>query len=325
MDFEFEAGLRFLQGLEIDTFELACGGYVTDLRYGDPDVLLDDESKLSAWRDAYERHGLTIRALSIHGQPLSPDPQIAKTYAHQFRQACRLAEAIGAQTLTLLAGLPEGASGESTPCWVVAPPEFQPTNADILAWQWEERVIPYWQEHARIAEDHGCRLCFEMLAADVVYNPRSLMMLRDAIGPVVGCNFDPSHLFWQGIDVFEALRVLGDAVYWVHAKDLRIEEHNVRVNGVLDVTPSSDIQNRAWNFATVGYGHDDGFWRKFVTALRLIGYDDTLSIEHEDETMTLSEGLEKAVRFLSPLVLINPADTSFMSRTYSFVSDEDAD
>ena len=122
----------------------------------------------------------------------------------------------------------------------------------------------------------------------------------------MGCNFDPSHLVWQGIDVLEALRALGDAVYHVHAKDVRVQTHNVRRDGILDPKPYSELGGRAWTFRTVGYGHGEGFWRDFVSTLRLIGYDDVLSIEHEDEYADSSEGLAKAVAFLRPLVLERP-------------------
>jgi sugar phosphate isomerase/epimerase len=141
---------------------------------------------------------------------------------------------------------------------------------------------------------------------DVVYNPRSLRRLRDAVGPVIGANFDPSHLFWQGIDPLEALRALSDCIFHVHAKDTAVNQHVVRIHGVLDATPFSDLSQRAWSFRTVGYAHGEIFWRSFVSTLREIGYDDVLSIEHEDEYMALEEGLEKGAAFLRPIILTQP-------------------
>lgn len=304
MQFEFEEGLAVFERLGLEAIEIACAGFQTNLRYGDPERLLADDSERERWLDAIQRHGLEISALGIHGQPLSPDPAIADEYSLQFRRACQFAEAIGVDRLTLLAGLPEGSPGDRSPCWVTS--AFPPYNQAIVQWQWEERVIPYWREHGRFAEDHGCRLCFEMHPSDVVYNPASLLRLREAVGPVVGCNYDPSHLFWQGIDTLAAMRHLADAIYHVHAKDTRVQEHYARINGVLDSKPFSDIAQRAWTFRTVGYGHDELFWREFVSTLRAIGYDDVLSIEHEDEYMDLQEGLEKGFAFLKPIVLERP-------------------
>ena len=125
----------------------------------------------------------------------------------------------------------------------------------------------------------------------------------EAAGPAIGCNFDPSHMFWQGIDPCAAVRVLGEAVFHVHAKDTRMYEINYKVNGVLDTKPYSDEKNRSWIFRTVGYGHDADFWGDLVSTLQMIGYDDVLSIEHEDSLMSVEEGLTKAATFLNQIVI----------------------
>ena len=78
------------------------------------------------------------------------------------------------------------------------------------------------------------------------------------------------------------------------------------MNGVLDTKHYSDEIHRAWVFRTVGYGHDEAFWRDFVDNLRLVGYDRVLSIEHEDSLMSIDEGLEKAVHFLKPILMRDP-------------------
>jgi sugar phosphate isomerase/epimerase len=306
--YDVEDGLQLLRDLGLDAIEIACAGYHRP-KYGDPEKLLADRDELERWQERLQRYELEVSALSIHGQPLTPNREAAAAYSRQFRFACEFAEAIGVDRLCLLGGLPEGAAGETTTVWIVAPFPFE--NIDVYRWQWQERVLPYWREHGRIAESHGCRLCFEMHPGDVVYNPATLMRLREEVGPVIGCNFDPSHLFWQGIDPLEALRFLGDAVYHVHAKDTEVQQHHVRVNGILDPKPYAEIADRAWNFRTVGYGHDEFFWRNFVSTLRLLGYDDVLSIEHEDDLMDASEGLEKAVKVLRPLIIERPVTASF--------------
>jgi sugar phosphate isomerase/epimerase len=308
LDFEFQDGLAFLERLGITAVELACAGVFTDLRYGDPNTLLDSDAALQRWRDAYKRHNLEICALSIHGEPLAPHPAVAAQYSEEFRRACRFAEKIGVSRLTLVAGLPEGAPGDTAPCWVVGlPPEFPTPNPDVVEWQWDSRLLPYWEEHAQIAIDHGCQLCFEPTAWDLVYNPRTLLKLRREIGEVVSCNFDPSHFFYQGIDVFDALAALGDVIALVHAKDTRLNDRVIRENGLYDLEPRSLLRTRPWSFATVGYGHDALFWREFIARLRLIGYDDVLSIEHEDPYLSVTEGVSKAAAFLTPLVFDTPA------------------
>jgi sugar phosphate isomerase/epimerase len=299
----FEDGLAVAQALSLETIEPGCGGF-HPTTYADPAALLADASALARWREAIAAHGLTVSALAIHGAPLAPDPAEAALYAREFDDTCRLAEQIGVDRLTLLAGLPAGAPGDTNPCWVVTP--FPPYNVAALEWQWEQRLLPYWREKAKVAEAHGCRLCFEMSPSDMVFNPASLVRLRDEIGPVIGCNFDPSHLFWQGIDPIEAIHALGPVIYHVHAKDTRLSEREVRVNGVLDPKPHSERSTRSWLFRTVGYGHDASFWRDFVSALRMAGYDDAVSIEHEDDLIEPDEGLAKAAALLRDVLLERP-------------------
>ena len=301
---DFPDALDRVKQMGLDAIEIACAGWQTNLRHGDPAVLAHDADARERWLEELRVRELEISALGVHGRPLSPDPEVKQTYKRQFADACLLAEQIGVTRLTLLGGLPEAAEGDRSPAWVVnAFPLDQPS---VLEWQWEQRVIPYWTEQGRLAEDHGCKLCFELHPMDVLYNPRTLLRLREAVGPVVGVNFDPSHLWFQGIDPLEAIRALGEAIYHVHAKDAQVNPHVARVNGVLDATPFSRLSERAWSFRTVGFGHDDLFWRQFVSTLREIGYDDVLSIEHEDEYLDLLEGLEKGAEFLKPLILTQP-------------------
>ena len=138
-----------------------------------------------------------------------------------------------------------------------------------------------------------------------VYNPETLMRLRDAVGPLIGANFDPSHLYWQGIDPVAAIRYLKDAIYFFHAKDTRIDPINCPVNGVLDPKNFTRETERSWLFRSVGYGHDLLHWKDIVSNLRLVGYDDVLSIEHEDSLMTPKEGLEKAIGALKQVLMFD--------------------
>ncbi|MCP4613926.1 MAG: sugar phosphate isomerase/epimerase, partial [Planctomycetes bacterium] len=170
-------------------------------------------------------------------------------------------------------------------------------------WQWEKKIIPYWSKEAKFAADHGIRLAFEMHPGFAVYNTESMLKLRKNCGSNIGANFDPSHLFWQGMDPIISLRQLKGAVYHVHAKDCRIDEHNTKINGVLDMKSYGDEINRSWVFRTVGFGHSEDFWRDFVSTLRMIGYDGVLSIEHEDSLMSSVEGLKKAVDFLKGIII----------------------
>lgn len=138
-----------------------------------------------------------------------------------------------------------------------------------------------------------------------MYNPQTCLRLRDAVGDLIGANIDPSHLFWQGMDILEVIRVLGEknAIYYFHAKDTQLMESNIRKKGVLDTVSFTRPAERSWVFRTLGYGHGAQLWKQILSMLKIMGYDDSISIEHEDGLMSPKEGLEKAITFLKSCVI----------------------
>ncbi len=298
---DFDEGLKFAQKLGAEMIEIATLGE-RSRKYCDLEKLLDNKDELHRWLDALQEHDLAISALTAHGSPLSPKREEEESWLQHFRQVCRLAEATQVDRLTLNAGTPEGAPGDKTPCWIVDP--YNGANRAVLRWQWEERVIPAWSEYAKIAQDHGCKLAIEPWIGNIVYSPLTLWKLREAIGPIIGCNLDPSHLFIQQIDLLETIRFLGDALFHVHMKDVRIDQRNLRLLGTLDTTASmARPQDRSWTFGLVGWGHDEKFWRDFITNLRFIGYEGALSVEMEVDYMGVLDGLKKAFDYLRPMVM----------------------
>ena len=161
---------------------------------------------------------------------------------------------------------------------------------------------------AKFAAEHGIKkIAFEMHPGFVVYNPETCLKLRAAVGDIIGANFDPSHLFWQGIDPCAAIKALKGAIYHFHAKDTKIDTRNCDVNGVLDTKHYGDILERSWVFRTVGYGHGKEVWNDIISTLKAVGYDGAISIEHEDGLMSPNEGLEKAIAFLKEVIIYQNA------------------
>jgi sugar phosphate isomerase/epimerase len=299
-DLDLEPMLDRIAAKGLDAGEIGCGNYPGDRHCRPSDLLIDD----GACRDfarAFESRGLMISALSCHGNPLHPDRDRAASADAVYRDTVRLAERLGVGVVNLFSGCPGDGPDSRQPNWVTCawPPEF----SEIVQWQWDAVVIPYWKEAGGFAEQHGIRLGFEMHPGFVVYNPKTLLRLRATVGDVIGANLDPSHLFWQQIDPLAAIRELGQAINHVHAKDTAVNPYNVAINGVLDLEPYRDVARRSWVFRSVGDGHDLLFWKQFVSALRIAGYDHVLSIEHEDSLASTDEGLDRAIGTLRAAVL----------------------
>ncbi|OTE99578.1 DNA-(apurinic or apyrimidinic site) lyase [Halorubrum ezzemoulense] len=291
----------YLDGIGVDAVELGVGGWPGE-DHVDREALLDDPAGREELLSLLDDRGLRISALATHNNPLHPSEERAAAADRELREAIELADLLGVDTVTCFSGLPAGAPGDSTPNWVTAP--WPTEHADALDYQWDEVAIPYWRDLAAHADHHGVDVAIEMHPNMLVYEPTGLVALREATNDRIGANFDPSHLYWQGIDVTEAIRFLGerDAIHHVHAKDTKVYEAESRVKGVLDTTSYADTADRSWLFRSIGYGHGEEHWKDVVSTLRLVDYEGALSIEHEDALTSSREGLEKAVDVLDRAV-----------------------
>ncbi|WP_255191334.1 sugar phosphate isomerase/epimerase family protein [Natronobeatus ordinarius] len=299
-DESLEGALAYLADRGVDAIEPGVGGHPGD-DHLPREAYLDDEDAQAELHDLLSEYDMRISALATHNNPLHPDEDVASTADTELREAIRLASQLEVNVVTCFSGLPAGGPDDAVPNWITAP--WPPEHAEALAYQWEVG-LEYWGDLAAHADDHGVDVAIEMHPNMLVYEPHGLVRLREETNERIGANFDPSHLYWQGISITDAVRYLGerDAIHHVHAKDTRIYEEQAREKGVLDTTPYDDEPNRSWLFRSVGYGHGERHWKDLVSTLRLVGYDDVLSIEHEDSLTSSREGLEKAIELLSRVV-----------------------
>jgi len=288
----------------VEAIELGTGAWPGRAHLDDLDEMIHGHCRASTYRDKVSDRGLMISALSCHGNPLHPDKARAAADDEVFRKTVLLAEKMQVPVVITFSGCPGDGEAASHPNWVTTawPPEF----LDVLDWQWEKKAIPYWREAATFAADHGVKIALEAHPGFLVYNVDTMLRLRAATQPNVGINFDPSHLYWQGVDMPAAIRALGDAIFHVHAKDLAFDRQNTAVNGVIDAKSYRRMTERSWLFRSVGWGHDELEWKRIVSALRLAGYDYVMSIEHEDALASVDEGLQAAVELLRRVVLTQP-------------------
>jgi sugar phosphate isomerase/epimerase len=304
----FEEALDKAMAAGVSAVEIGTGGYP-----GSPhcplDELLESEAKRQEYMGAITSRHLILSAFSFHNNPVHPNPEIAREADEVFRKSVRLASLLEIPVVNTFSGLPAGAPGDTMPNWVTCP--WPPHFLEMLDYQWNEKTIPYWKKAGQFAGDHGVKVAFEMHPGMLVYNVDTLLRLRDAVGPVLGCNFDPSHLFWNGVDPVAAIRKLGDAIFHMHGKDVYVDSLNIAANGCNDNKPYDQIAQRSWTFRSIGYGHDLKTWRDIVSALRLVGYDYVISIEHEDALMSIDEGLAKGVATLKEACMVEPPGEMF--------------
>ncbi|GFN32621.1 sugar phosphate isomerase/epimerase family protein [Paenibacillus xylaniclasticus] len=301
----FEEALDYIASKGLDAVELGTGGYPGNA-HCDPDTLLADAGKLRAFKQAIESRGLIISALSCHANPLHPQKPLAAADDAVIRKTIELANRLEVPVVNTFSGCPGDHEDAKYPNWPVAP--WPNDYQEILKWQWEAKVIPYWTEIGKLAEASHVKIGLELHGGFSVHSPATLLRLREAAGEAIGANLDPSHMWWQGIDPVQAVRILGraGAIHHFHAKDTTIDPINVNMHGVTDMQSYTQMLDRAWQFRTVGFGHDLKTWADIISELRLVGYDYVVSIEHEDGLMSVDEGFTKAVHNLQQILIREP-------------------
>ena len=292
-DLGLEAALDLAAEIGATGVEIATGGQSSapHLRI---DELLGDAGRRAEFAAAFDSRGLRIAALNCSAWPLHP--AVGEEHVALIRSTIRLASELGVRKIVSMSGSPGDGPGTSTVNFV-----WYPWPADAVALlerQWAA-AIHLWQDLGAEAVAAGVeRIALELHPLHLVYNVPTLERLRDAVGPMIGANIDPSHLFWQQMDPVAVLRALGPAVHHVHLKDTEVVPDQVAIAGVLDQRSFHDPSNRAWVFRTTGSVHGRAFWTAFVAALREVGYDDVLAIENEDASLSPEAAVRQAARFM---------------------------
>ena len=299
----FDALLDSAARLGVSGVEVNTGGWSTAPHF-DLEAMKNSADARRHFTRAFADRGLEIIALNANGNPLHPtQPEQGAC----LKDTIRLAGDMGIKTICTMSGLPAGRADDLMPNWVVSswPPETQ----EILHYQWEEKLLPFWTEIAALAKEYGVeRIALELHGNQCVYNVPSLLKLRAAIGPVVGANLDPSHLFWMGADPLVAAEALEEAIFHVHAKDTMLNAPVQATTSLLENGSLMNIPARSWSYVTLGFGHGEAWWSQFCYRLQMAGYHGWLSIEHEDVLLNSFEGLEKSVALLKTIMPVAESD-----------------
>ncbi|MBB3190283.1 sugar phosphate isomerase/epimerase family protein [Halomonas cerina] len=300
-DLSFTEMLDKCVELGVEGIEMTGGGWSPAPHFR-ADELLADKSLLTSRLKEIEARGLEIAALNCSGNPLDPGA-LGERHRQEIDQTLRLAGEIGVKKIVAMSGLPAAAPGDSVPNWLVYTKSWPEEMPEHDRYQWEDCAFPYWHKLVRLAEEVGVEtFALENFSAMLVWNPETLFRLRDAVGPKVGMNLDPSHLFWKGACPIAGARALGEAIHHCHGKDTRIERGLADVNGLLELREVTDVANRAWNYVAVGAGHDLQWWKEFFSVVRMQGYNDWVSLEMEDFTMSTEAGIQTSIDALQQTI-----------------------
>ena len=298
------AELSFVQMLDrvkqygISGVEMTAGGW-SPCPHVATDELLASPSKLAAFRGELEKRDMRIVALNCSGNPLAPGA-LGEKHTTSSYKTLELAGKLGVKKIVMMSGLPGGGPDDKIPNWITSTVSWPDYMPGVIDYQWNEVAIPWWQAFTRHAAEHGIeQIALEEFPSQLVYNPSTLLRLREAVGDIIGMNLDPSHLIAMGADPIAAARKLEGVIYHVHGKDARIERGLADVDGLLEYQPVTQTKTRTWNYVAVGCGQDLKWWKEFFSVLRMTGYNGYVSLEMEDLTMSVEAGLRTSIDALN--------------------------
>lgn len=297
----FPAMLDRVKEYGITAVEMTAGGWA-----GCPHVktneLLESETKLAQFRKELEARDMEIAALNCSGNPLAPGDLGAKHTASSYK-AVELAGKLGVKKIVMMSGLPGGCAEDKIPNWITSTVSWPDYMPGVVDYQWNQVAIPWWKEFVAHAKRHGVeKIALEEFPSQLVYNPSTLLRLRNAVDDMIGINLDPSHLMIMGAEPIAAIRKLEGAIFHVHGKDARIERGLADIDGLLEYQPVTETKNRTWNYVAVGCGRDLQWWKEFFSVLSMCGYDGHVSLEMEDLTMSVEAGLRTSIDALNATI-----------------------
>lgn len=291
---DLDAVLAWCAERGVSDLELGVGGY-SPAPHLDATGILHEQAAGGELLTRVNAVGARIAALNASGNPLHPDPEIARSHDRALRDALRLADELGVDRVVAMSGCPGGPGDGTWP--VFAGGAWLPDMEGLAEWQWRERVVPYWAELSAHAQRHApdVVICLELHPGASVYNAESYARLRASTGDNVRVNLDPSHFWWQGIDPERTVEALQAEIAFVHGKDTLVYPERVALHGVLDFRWPSTADEMPWHFCAVGDGRSDEEWVSLLTALTKAGYDGVVSVEHEDPRYGPEEGIERSI------------------------------
>ena len=284
-----------------DGLELACWGDHFEIAKA-----MADDSYCAKKRELLEQNGLKVFAISNHlvGQAIldivderhkailpddvwgDGDPAgVNKRAAENMKNAARAAWNFGVPVVCGFTG---------SPVWhlIYSFPPCLPGQIDAGY----KAFAKTWKPILDVYADCGVKFALEVHPTEIAFDLYSAQRALKALGhrTEFGFNFDPSHLFWQGIDPVEFIRAFPDRIYHVHMKDARVQLDGR--TGILGSHLNFGDPRRGWEFRSLGRGGVN--FEEIIRALNDIGYQGPLSVEWEDARMDREHGAKEACTYV---------------------------
>lgn len=243
-----------------------------------------------------EDHKMIISAMAYYDNNLHPDLPKRNYFLTHLKKVIDAAQLLDVK----LVGTFVGGRADKTPREVM------------------KEIGEVFRNLTKYAADHNVNLMIENcpmenwvkfgLPGNFAYSPELWEALFNEVpAENFGLNFDPSHLYWLGIDYLRAVREFAPKIFHVHAKDTEyLPEGHYRYGIFGRQLEPIPWKSGWWRYRIPGLGNIN--WNRFVSTLQESGYNYVISIEHEDPVWEGSEekvknGLKLGLKHLSQFVV----------------------
>lgn len=299
-DLSYTEMLDKVKSLGVNAVEMTAGGWGAQ-KHCPTQKLLADDNAVKEYLAELEKRDMTIAALNCSCNPLWPS-ETGEKFSQSMYDCVLLAEKLGIKKIVCMAGLPAGSETDTVPNWITATISWPDYSAPAYEYQWKV-TIDWWKEFVAFCKKHGLeKIAIEEFPGTMVYSAETLWQLRNAVDPMIGINLDPSHMIALGADPIAAARNLKGAIHHVHGKDTRLERGKVEINGLPEWKEVTDVAARNWNYVAVGCGQDLQWWKEFFSVCRMMGYNEYVSLEMEDFTMSTEAGVVTSIDALQQTI-----------------------
>jgi sugar phosphate isomerase/epimerase len=267
-----------------DCLELGAWPVASNRDYQAQQIDAAKFTKDDAYRvqELFNKFNMTISAMAYYDNNLHPDLERRKNFLDHLKKVIDTAALLNVKLVGTFVG---------------ARPDKSPTEN-------MNEIGDVFRDLCKYASDKDVKIMIENcpmenwvmfgLPGNYAYSPELWEALFNEVpADNFGLNFDPSHLYWLGIDYIEAAKEFATKIFHVHAKDTEMLDHGMYRYGIfgkqIDPTP---WKSGWWRYRIPGFGEID--WMRLITTLQEHGYDHVLSIEHEDPVWEGSEEKVKA-------------------------------
>ncbi len=219
---------------------------------------LESGEEVKKMMDVFEKHGVFITSFADYANHLDANPDAREASSEFTHTLIDVAAQMGIKTIAALCGRdPSKSIDESL-----------------------DDFKTVWGPLAKHAEDKGIKIAFENWVGgnDISHGVNLAIcpyawnkMFETVDSPALGLEFDPSHLYWQGIDYLRAARDFSSRIVQVHLKDCIINPEDLYQRG---------HTGGSFQFCLPGWG--DVQWPLLFRTLWQNGFRGNVVVEHED-------------------------------------------